>query len=78
MLCECIPVGTNVGGIPTAVKGIWFLVEYGDVDALVSALQTALQCDESIGKKARAHISETFTLKRREEALLRVIRGTKQ
>ncbi len=75
MLCECVPVGTNIGGIPTAIKDIGFLVPYNNVDALGDAIRKALQAPENIGQAARKYISNTFTLQRREEALLRIIRG---
>jgi glycosyltransferase involved in cell wall biosynthesis len=73
MLCECIPVGTAVGGIPTAMQGIGFLVPYGDVHALVEAITQALAAPSSVGHRARAHIAENFTLSHRENALLRTL-----
>ncbi len=74
MLCECVPVGTRVGGIPTVVGGIGFLVPYGDVQALVDAITQALTAPPSIGQMARRHIAENFTLARREQELLRTLR----
>ncbi len=73
MLCECIPVGTNVGGIPTAVSDIGFLVPYGDEDALVAALELALCAGREIGVRAREHIRSNFTLDRRESRLVEII-----
>ncbi len=76
MLCECIPVGTDVGGVPTAIGGNGFLVPYGDADKLCEAMRAAMQSPNEIGHTARKHIAETFTLQKREAALLRVIRGS--
>jgi glycosyltransferase involved in cell wall biosynthesis len=73
MLCACVPVGTRVGGIPTAISGIGFLVEYGDVEALSGALSEALAADRATGLRARLHIEENFSLERREKALLRIL-----
>jgi glycosyltransferase involved in cell wall biosynthesis len=73
MLCECVPVGTNVGGIPTAISDIGFLVPYGDADALADALQKALRSESNVGKEARTYIAERFTLEKREQSILRVI-----
>jgi glycosyltransferase involved in cell wall biosynthesis len=74
MLCECIPVGSRVGGIPTAIAEHGFLVPYGDVVALREAINKALQASESLGKQGREYISRQFPLERRETALVRIIR----
>ncbi|MBX2993100.1 MAG: glycosyltransferase family 4 protein [Bacteroidetes bacterium] len=74
MLCECVPVGSNVGGIPTAIRDIGFLVPYGDPDALANAIQHALDAPRSVGQAARKYIAETFPLQRREEALVRIVK----
>ncbi len=74
MLCECVPVGTNVGGIPTAIGDVGFLVDYGDISQLVECLKKALKAPRSVGVKARNRIKENFYLKRREESLLRILR----
>ncbi len=73
MLCECIPVGTSVGGIPTALDGVGVLVPYGNVDALVAGLAKAMEMPDTVGTSARKHIAEHFTLTRREESLVKVI-----
>ena len=74
MLCGCVPVGTKVGGIPSAMDGIGFLVPYGDVPVLAESIQNALREPESTGLRARAHISASFSLEKRD-ALLRHIVG---
>jgi glycosyltransferase involved in cell wall biosynthesis len=76
MLCGCIPVGTNVGGIPTAMDGIGFLVPCGDASALSQAIRQALQAPASVGTKAREHIGKIFTLQQREDALVRILKET--
>jgi glycosyltransferase involved in cell wall biosynthesis len=73
MLCECIPVGTNVGGIPSAIADIGLLVPRGDAGALSSALQRALQLDSGVGVRARQHIMKNFPLDKREASLVRII-----
>jgi len=78
MLCGCIPVGTNVGGIPTAISDIGFLVEYGDTAGLGKAIRDALLAPDSVGIRAREHIAKNFTLQRREEALVRILTETLQ
>ncbi len=73
MLCGCIPVGTRVGGIPTAIGEAGYLVEYRDQAGLVAALRHALVAPADMGRTARARIATEFTRERREESLCRVI-----
>ena len=74
MLCGCIPVGTNVGGIPTAVGETGFLVPYGDVPALAGALRKALDAPEGSRERAREHVVREFPLSRRERELVSIVR----
>lgn len=78
MLCGCIPVGTKVGGIPTAVKDIGFLVRYGDTAELSEAIRQALLAPDSVGTRARDHIARNFTLQKREDALVRILTEASQ
>lgn len=73
MLCECIPVGTNVGGIPTAVRDIGLLVPFGDVEALCGAIRKAIAMPHAVGQAARKQIAESFSLTRREDTLVRIL-----
>lgn len=73
MLCGCIPVGTRVGGIPTAIGEAGYLVDYRDQQGLVAALQRALEAPAGEGHAARERIATEFTRERRERALRLVI-----
>ncbi len=73
MLCECIPVGTIAGGIPTAIGDAGYLVPYRDQDSLVDALKQALAAPVTDGQKARHRMVTEFSLAKREAALLNVI-----
>lgn len=73
MLCECILVGTQRGGIPTVVGDTGFLISYGDVPAMVEAFRSALAMSEEVGHKARRRILEHFPIERRERSLLSII-----
>ncbi|HSQ76959.1 MAG TPA: glycosyltransferase family 4 protein, partial [Bacteroidota bacterium] len=73
MLCECVPVGSNVGGIPTAIAGIGYVVPYGDVPAFTRAIRRALDAPPGTGSRGREHIARTFTLDRREAALRHIV-----
>ena len=73
MLCGCVPVGTVAGGIPTAIGDAGFLVPYGDVPALVRALQQALDAPDEARQRAREHILREFPVSRREKELVAVV-----
>lgn len=73
MLCGCIPVGTIVGGIPTAIGGTGYLVPYNDQDALVEALSNALDDSPRKGDDARNRIMAEFTVQKRERELGRIV-----
>jgi glycosyltransferase involved in cell wall biosynthesis len=73
MLCECIPVGTDVGGMTTALGRHGFTARFGDLPGMVDALRRAMEAPASMGQDARAHISREFPLSRREKGLKRII-----
>ncbi len=73
MLCECVPVGTKKGGIPTAIGETGYYTEYGNVDETINAIKKALKSD--LGKSARNRIMEMFPIEKREKLLLEEIKG---
>ncbi len=73
MLCECIPIGTNVGGIPTAIGDAGYLVEYNNDIQIAEAIRRALVSSPESGEKARDRIASHFNIRQREEALKEVV-----
>ncbi len=73
MLCECIPIGTDVGGIPTAVGDTGYLVEYHNEGQTIRAIRDALTLSSEGGKLARKRIASHFSIEQREVALKRII-----
>lgn len=73
MLCECVPVGTRVSGIPTAMGDTGFYVPIGDAKAAAEAIKKALASNK--GKDARTRIKEQFSVEKRELEMLAVIRN---
>jgi glycosyltransferase involved in cell wall biosynthesis len=69
MLCECIPVGTRNGGIPTAIGETGYLCEYGNIEDARRQIEAALLASPDRGRDARARIAEHFTVDRRRQAL---------
>jgi glycosyltransferase involved in cell wall biosynthesis len=73
MLCGCVPVCTDVGGMRTPVSGHGFLVPWGDPGALAAAITEAMA--GPIGPGGRASVATRFTLERREKGLIGLIGG---
>lgn len=73
MLCECIPVGTNVNGIPHAINGFGFLLDEKDPEKASELIKKALSTNEKMGKQARGHIETNFSKTKREEYLIELL-----
>jgi glycosyltransferase involved in cell wall biosynthesis len=73
MLCECIPVVTDVGGNAGAIGLTGILVRPKDVESLTDALQRAFSLPQEHGRHARKRIMEKFPKERRQEALLKLL-----
>jgi glycosyltransferase involved in cell wall biosynthesis len=71
MLCECVPVGTKVCGIPTAIGDTGFYAAVGDPKEAADAIKQALASDK--GRQARERIATMFSLEKREKELVRTI-----
>lgn len=67
MLCECYPIGTNVGGIPTAIGESGSIIDYGNVQDAVKAVMTGLA--QNNNSSARERIATLFTKHKREQQL---------
>lgn len=72
MLCECVPVGTDVPGIRTAIGDTGFYVPYGDPLMAAEAIKKALKSEKK-GKDARERIKQMFPQERRENELVEII-----
>jgi glycosyltransferase involved in cell wall biosynthesis len=71
MLCECIPVGSNVNGIPDAIGDTGIIIDKRDVSELESGVRNALKLNT--GKEAGMRIREKFSFDNREKKLIRVL-----
>ena len=69
MLCECIPVGSNVNGIPDGIGGNGFILTERNVGKAVELVKQAFNANSNLGKKARKHIIKNYPNEKREEAL---------
>jgi glycosyltransferase involved in cell wall biosynthesis len=73
MLCECIPVATDVGGSRRAVGETGFLVPPDDPSALADALLRALIVPDEQGRSSRERIIHMFTEGKRDTRLRQLI-----
>ena len=74
MLCECIPVATDVGGTAGAVGDTGFVVPASDPVALADAVDAAWSSSKD-GAKARERVRALFPKERRERRLKEVVRA---
>ncbi|MGC9337921.1 MAG: glycosyltransferase family 4 protein, partial [Candidatus Cloacimonadia bacterium] len=73
MLCKCVPVGTDILGVKTAIGSTGFYVSYGDEEATVEAIKKALYEYSDLGKRARERIIAMFSPEMREQLLVEQI-----
>jgi len=71
MLCECVPVGTRVSGIPTAIGDTGFYAPVGDAKGAAEAIRQALGSDK--GSAARARMIALFSVEKRERELIGIV-----
>ena len=71
MLCECVPVGTKVCGIPTAIGDTGFYAPVGNAKAAAEAIRQALSSNK--GPLAKERIATMFSIQKRERELVRII-----
>ncbi len=64
MLCECVPVGSNVNGIPDAIGTCGVIIDKRDPRFLEEAVRKALTMNT--GKEARAFTLQNFSIESRE------------
>jgi glycosyltransferase involved in cell wall biosynthesis len=69
MLCGCIPVGTDVGGMPYAIGDAGIIVQAGNNEELAAAIRIGLRSGTDRRARARARIAREFPLVKRREAL---------
>jgi glycosyltransferase involved in cell wall biosynthesis len=71
MLLECIPVGSNVNGIPDAIGETGVIIEHRSAENLEKCIWTAMKLNT--GKEARERVLNMFSFSRREKEILEKI-----
>lgn len=73
MLCGCVPVGSNVNGIPKAMGDNGFIVYKKDLKEVKEKLYSALGTTDEEGRKARNYIVSSFTFQKRKNDIYSII-----
>lgn len=74
MLCGCIPIVSDVGGLPETVGDTGYLVPSEDIRRTAEAVRQALaKSDGSAAEACRNRIVETFSIERRLSALKEMV-----
>ncbi|MEK6616903.1 MAG: glycosyltransferase [Bacteroidota bacterium] len=74
MLCECIPIVSNVGAMPEIVSYCEFILMNRNVIALRDIISKALASDrQMLSRIARNNILKRYPDTKREQALLRLV-----
>lgn len=75
MLCGCIPIGSNVSGIPFVIGDTGYILEQRNIDKLDNLIKNILSNDnrKALSKAARERIKENFTYYRRQKELSEII-----
>lgn len=71
MLCECVPVGSNVNGIPDSIGNTGIIVKNRDINELNCAMQQAFTLKTGID--ARNRIINLFSLDKREQNIISIL-----
>ncbi len=77
MLCECIPVGSDVNGIPKGIGDCGFILDEKNAEKAKALIFRALDADDELGRKARKHIQEHFHQTYRSSKLIQLIDSLK-
>lgn len=74
MLCGCIPIGSDVFGIPEIIGDTGFLLRKKNIDELIQIIQNLKNFDKKkLSLSAENRILRSFDLKKRNDNLFRLI-----
>jgi glycosyltransferase involved in cell wall biosynthesis len=73
MLCECIPVGSNVNGIPNIIGDTGYIVFNQDIDEMKDKISEAFHSNNNLGRKARERIMQEFSIEKRKKNLMEIV-----
>ena len=74
MLCNCIPIGSNVAALPIIIGDAGYILMKRDKLFLMRLLEDILGDDKSELQSGRDRILSNFNIQRRSEILLEKVR----
>ncbi len=77
MLCECIPIVSNVGAMPMITNDIGLILKQKDAVKLIEIISKALSIEnkKELGLKSRDIIQNNFPFERRKKELLTLLKA---
>ena len=76
MLCECIPIVSDVNYLPSIVGDSGFVLNKRNVEMLIDLMHEVLKSDiNNFGQKARKRIIENFSIENRQELLISTLKS---
>ncbi len=76
MMCKCVPVGFDVGGISVAIGNAGYIIKDKTISQAVSVIRSAMDRVEELGPKARERIMKMFPQQLRERKLLDILKDS--
>ena len=70
MLCECIPLGSNVGALPLIIGNSGLILGQKDIKLLERIFQNAMSLPEEAAQLARERIIQNFNINKRKAELI--------
>lgn len=72
MLCECVPIGSSVFGIPDIIADTGYILPHKEIALLKSLIETAI-AENKNGKFARERIINNFSVEKRDKHLIQAL-----
>ncbi len=76
MLCECIPVGTDVSSIPEIIGETGYIIRTQEQKEYTDKVKLAFKADLQQGKAARQRIATRYHIGIREEKIVSILSGS--
>jgi glycosyltransferase involved in cell wall biosynthesis len=77
MLCGCIPICSDVGGMPFIIQDSGVLIKHKDIGLIIQKVSEIISLSpeelKSLGEKARLNIKNRFTIENRENAFFELL-----
>ena len=75
MLCECVPIGSNVNAIPEIIGDCGFILNERDPIQLEELVRKVMRSENlnALGSEARQRILENYSLSQRQKELVAMI-----